>query len=64
MHKVIEPKILYFGTPVVLISTLNEDGSPAAGVFEGWPTMVKQLRVLDPCMGSGHFPVFAQRSAE
>ena len=28
MHKVIEPKILYFGTPVVLISTLNEDGSP------------------------------------
>jgi flavin reductase (DIM6/NTAB) family NADH-FMN oxidoreductase RutF len=28
MHKVIEPRILYFGTPVVLISTLNEDGSP------------------------------------
>jgi len=27
MHRVIEPKILYFGTPVVLISTLNEDGS-------------------------------------
>lgn len=27
MHKVIEPKILYFGTPVFLISTLNEDGS-------------------------------------
>lgn len=27
MHKVIKPKILYFGTPVVLISTLNEDGS-------------------------------------
>lgn len=28
MHRVIEPKILYFGTPVVLISTLNENGSP------------------------------------
>ena len=28
MHKVIEPKILYFGTPAVLISTLNEDGTP------------------------------------
>jgi flavin reductase (DIM6/NTAB) family NADH-FMN oxidoreductase RutF len=28
MHKVIEPKIMYFGTPVVLISTLNEDGTP------------------------------------
>jgi len=27
MHRTIEPKILYFGTPVVLISTLNEDGS-------------------------------------
>ena len=24
----IQPKILYFGTPVVLVSTLNEDGSP------------------------------------
>ncbi|MBT9331002.1 flavin reductase family protein [Paracidobacterium acidisoli] len=28
MHRTIEPAILYFGTPVVLISTLNEDGSP------------------------------------
>jgi len=27
MHKVIEPNILYFGTPVVLISTLNENGT-------------------------------------
>ncbi|NLR80635.1 flavin reductase family protein [Chitinophaga eiseniae] len=27
MHVVSEPAILYFGTPVVLISTLNEDGS-------------------------------------
>ncbi|MDX2007171.1 MAG: flavin reductase family protein [Meiothermus sp.] len=28
MHRVFEPKIMYFGTPVVLVSTLNEDGSP------------------------------------
>src|SRR2546423_795644 len=28
MHKTIEPTILYFGTPVALISTLNSDGSP------------------------------------
>lgn len=28
MHKTIDPKILYFGTPIVLISTLNKDGSP------------------------------------
>jgi flavin reductase (DIM6/NTAB) family NADH-FMN oxidoreductase RutF len=27
MHISIEPSILYFGTPVVLISTLNEDGT-------------------------------------
>lgn len=26
-HEVVEPAILYFGTPVVLVSTLNEDGS-------------------------------------
>jgi len=28
MHTVIEPKILYFGTSVVLISTINENGTP------------------------------------
>lgn len=26
-HKVVRPKILYFGTPVVLLSTENEDGT-------------------------------------
>lgn len=38
---------------------LNEDGSPAAGAFDGWPRVARELRVLDPCMGSGHFLVFA-----
>ncbi len=38
---------------------LNEDGSPAAGAFDGWPHAARELRVLDPCMGSGHFLVFA-----
>lgn len=28
MHKLVEPAILYFGTPVVLVSSTNEDGSP------------------------------------
>ena len=28
MHATIDPAILYVGTPVVLVSTLNEDGSP------------------------------------
>ncbi len=32
---------------------------PAAGTFDGWPQHTKDLRVLDPCMGSGHFLVFA-----
>jgi len=27
MHRTIEPAILYFGTPVVLVSSLNEDGT-------------------------------------
>lgn len=41
-----------------------EDGTegswrPAAGAFEGWPKAAKDLTVLDPCMGSGHFLVFA-----
>lgn len=39
----------------------GEDGSwrPAAGAFEGWPKAAKDLTVIDPCMGSGHFLVFA-----
>ena len=28
MHRAIDPAILFWGTPVVLISTLNEDGTP------------------------------------
>jgi flavin reductase (DIM6/NTAB) family NADH-FMN oxidoreductase RutF len=27
-HRVIQPSVLYFGTPVVLITTLNPDGTP------------------------------------
>jgi hypothetical protein len=38
---------------------LNEDGSPAAGSYDGWPRAARDLRVLDPSMGSGHFLVFA-----
>jgi hypothetical protein len=36
-----------------------EDGkwAPAAGTFDGWPKTAKELRCLDPCMGSGHFVV-------
>jgi hypothetical protein len=36
---------------------LLEDGTPAAGKFEGWPDKTAQVTSLDPCMGSGHFVV-------
>lgn len=32
---------------------------PAAGTFPGWPKAAKDVTVLDPCMGSGHFLAFA-----
>ena len=32
---------------------------PAAGTFDGWPKTTAELRVLDPCCGSGHFLVAA-----
>ena len=32
---------------------------PAAGTFEGWPKTASEITLLDPCMGSGHFLVFA-----
>lgn len=32
---------------------------PAAGSFQAWPKSASLIRVLDPCMGSGHFLVFA-----
>jgi hypothetical protein len=31
--------------------------APAAGTFDGWPRTAKELKCLDPCMGSGHFVV-------
>ena len=38
---------------------LNDDGSPAAGTLDHWPDAARDVKVLDPCMGSGHFLVFA-----
>ena len=31
----------------------------AAGAFDGWPKHLGELRVIDPCCGSGHFLVAA-----
>ena len=44
-YRVVAPKILYFGTPVVLLSTLNEDGSanlaPMSSAWAlGWNIML------------------------
>ncbi|WP_170364517.1 Eco57I restriction-modification methylase domain-containing protein [Ruegeria arenilitoris] len=35
----------------------NDDGPwrPAAGSFQSWPREAKDITVLDPCCGSGHF---------
>lgn len=41
---------------------VREEGKPwrpAAGAFDGWPKAAKDITLLDPCMGSGHFLVFA-----
>lgn len=36
-----------------------EDGTPAAGKFQGWPESLADFKLLDPCCGSGHFLVAA-----
>jgi hypothetical protein len=44
--------------PLAYLRTL-EDGTPAAGRFEGWPDRLDEFKLLDPCCGSGHFLVAA-----
>lgn len=38
-----------------------DDGTSAAGTFDGWPTTWREFTLLDPCCGSGHFLVAALR---
>jgi len=45
MHRLVEPAILYFGTPVVLVSSTNEDGSSnlapmSSAWWLGWNCML------------------------
>jgi hypothetical protein len=37
----------------------SDDGiwAPASGTYDGWSKTAKELKCLDPCMGSGHFIV-------
>ncbi|WP_426340744.1 Eco57I restriction-modification methylase domain-containing protein [Pseudoduganella sp. S-14] len=44
--------------PLTYLRTLD-DGTPAAGKFEGWPDQLNEFKLLDPCCGSGHFLVAA-----
>jgi len=44
--------------PLTYLRTLD-DGTPAAGKFEGWPDRLQDFTLLDPCCGSGHFLVAA-----
>ncbi|MHB9053511.1 MAG: Eco57I restriction-modification methylase domain-containing protein [Thermoleophilia bacterium] len=37
----------------------SEPWRPASGTFDGWPQTAAELKVLDPCCGSGHFLVAA-----
>jgi len=37
----------------------RDDGTPAAGTFDGWPDKAADLTMMDPCGGSGHFVVAA-----
>ncbi|MEO9029786.1 MAG: DNA methyltransferase, partial [Ktedonobacteraceae bacterium] len=37
----------------------QDDGTPAAGTFPGWPEHAAEVTVMDPCCGSGHFLVAA-----
>jgi hypothetical protein len=44
---------------VRVVNGESESWWPAAGTFEGWPKTAAELKVLDPCCGSGHFLVAA-----
>lgn len=48
------------GVPLHYLRFVNlEDDTwvPAAGIFPGWPEDLSDLKILDPCCGSGHFLV-------
>jgi hypothetical protein len=50
------------GAPLAYLRFVKDgDGKwqPAAGSFEEWPQSLCDLKVLDPCCGSGHFLVAA-----
>jgi len=52
------------GMPLTYLRFVKQDDGtwiPAAGTFDGWPKHLRELKILDPCCGSGHFLVAALR---
>ena len=47
------------GNPQSEVHNPKSPWRPAAGTFPGWPKAAKEVTVLDPCCGSGHFLVAA-----
>ena len=54
------------GVPLRYLRFVKQGGAsdepawqPAAGAFSGWPDSLSELKLLDPCCGSGHFLVAA-----
>lgn len=48
------------GVPFKYLRFLRQDGggwTAASGGFADWPDLARDLRILDPCCGSGHFLV-------
>lgn len=54
------PYLRFIETPPTSPTSLTSPPhhpTPASGTFPGWPKTAKELRILDPCCGSGHFLV-------
>jgi N-6 DNA Methylase len=49
----------YEFTYLRFIKDANGEWAPAAGAFPGWPKLLKDFKLIDPCCGSGHFLVAA-----
>lgn len=51
------------GVPLSYLRFVQVDGiwRPAAGTYEHWAQDIKDLKILDPCCGSGHFLVATLR---
>jgi hypothetical protein len=48
------------GVPLEYLRFVRQDDGawmPAAGTFDSWPDRLSELKILDPCCGSGHFLV-------